>query len=88
MAHFPVLHERFLQGAKTRKQLAGEYDMSRSTFYRHLKKHHLHSRLPSGLLPPADYIIVYQTLGPPVLPPVSMKPPATYQADSQARDRF
>ncbi len=41
MAHYPVIHERFLQGAKTRNQLAGEYDMSRSTFYRHLKKHHL-----------------------------------------------
>ena len=52
MTHFPVIPERFLQGVKTRKQLAGEYDMSESTFYRHLKKHHLHRRLPSGLLRP------------------------------------
>ena len=88
MAHFPVISERFLRGVKTRKQLASEYEMSNSTFYHHLKKHNLHLRLPNGLLRPANYIIVYQTLGSPVLPPVSMRPPATRQADRQARNRF
>jgi len=63
MKKHPEIPKPLLRGAKNRKDLAREYDMSVSTFYRKLKKHDI--QLPSGLLLPKDYIIVYQTLGPP-----------------------
>ncbi len=67
MEKHPKIPKPLLQGAKNRKDLAREYNMSDSTFYRKLKKNDI--QLPPGLLLPKDYIIVYQTLGLPGLPP-------------------
>jgi hypothetical protein len=63
-AVYPIPNH-LLQGVKARKDLAREYGMSDSTFYRHLKKHGI--QLPGGLLKPVDYVVIYQTMGPPAL---------------------
>ena len=67
----PKIPISLLNGTKTRKDLAQEYNISISTFYRRLKAHDI--RLPRGLLLPKDYIIVYEELGPPMLPPPDEK---------------
>ena len=71
MTKYPEIPHHLLAGAKSRKDLASEYSISESTLYRRLKAEGI--ELPRRLLLPKDYIIVYQTLGPPSVPPPPKK---------------
>lgn len=55
--------EKTLEGAKTRQQIALEYNISERTLRRRMKKANI--VLPTGLILPADQQKVYLVLGKP-----------------------
>jgi len=52
-----------IPGAKTRKEVAGEYGISIRTLYRWFKKANLH--IPPGLIDPNHLHIIYEIFGDP-----------------------
>lgn len=70
---------QLLRGAKTRKHLAREYEMSDSTFYRRLRA--LQLRLSRRLLLPEEYIVIYEQLGPPEIAPSNTAQPPPEDAE-------
>ncbi len=50
-------------GAKTRKEMAAEFNFTRKTFWRKMKKHNI--KLANGLVTPKEQEIIYNTFGKP-----------------------
>jgi hypothetical protein len=71
----PQIPMQLLVGTKSRKDLAKEYDINERTLYRWIKQKSI--ELPRRLLLPDEYVLIYQKIGLPGVPPQDDEKPPT-----------